>query len=330
MVALILLISLTLLTLYAARVTVSEHQTSANDYRAKQAFEAAQAGIEVAAANPLLNGDLTRLVGGNPPALPDPRTATLANGAAYTARYTRPIAGNLQRILVTSTGSSDDSTATKVLRQQLQFRPFPINNVNAGILAMGAVNIGGAANANSGGASGSYSARAGGTITTQNAKSLTGDAVQNDSTIPQNPDKFFKSIFGESKSAIQSQATAINCSTSDCKTALDGLQNALVWVTGNGNINGNTTIGTEAKPVVLIIDGDFRFNGNLTVWGLVYYTNNWPNNGGGTAEVNGATVVEGNFQSTGNPGFNYNPGVLEGIGDKLGSFEKLAGGWRDF
>lgn len=333
MVALILLVSLTLLTLYAARVTVSEHQSSANDYRAKQAFEAAQAGIEVAAANPQLNGALTRLVGGNAPPLPGniDTNPPLPNGATYTAAYTRPIAGNLQRILITSTGVSDDRTANKVLRQQLQFRPFPINNVNAGIVAMGNVILSGAANADNGGAANGFSVRAGGTIDPQKASNLTGTSLQNDKTIPQDPDKFFKSIFGDSKSAIQSQATGINCNgPAACNTALDGQQNALIWLTGGGKINADTVIGTAANPVVLIVDGTFDFNGGATVWGLVYYTQNWVNGGGGNATVNGATVVEGGFQTVGTPNFNFNPNVLGPLGPNLGSFEKLAGGWRDF
>lgn len=328
-VALILLVSLTLLTLFASRVSVTEHQIAANDYRAKQAFEAAQAGIEIAFNNVGLTGDLTQApAGGGTPALPAAMTAALDNGSSYSASFTYPSAANLQQILITSTGTSSDGSATKVLRQLLQYVPFQINNVNAGILAQGNVTLSGASNANNGGTAGIFSVRSGGAISAA-AKNTTGPTLQNDASIPQNPDDFFKYIFGASRSEVQAAATAISCTTATCNT-LEATTSQLIWLTGEGNINGNTTIGSATNPVVLIIDDGFRFNGNLTVYGLVYYTQNWVNRGGGTADVNGATVVEGGFQTTGTPGFNYNGAVLNNLQQDLGTFEKLAGGWRDF
>ncbi|MDO9371045.1 MAG: pilus assembly PilX N-terminal domain-containing protein, partial [Gammaproteobacteria bacterium] len=49
--SLALLLAITLLTFAAARVGIMEQRISANDYRAKQGFEAAQAGIEFAIAS---------------------------------------------------------------------------------------------------------------------------------------------------------------------------------------------------------------------------------------------------------------------------------------
>ena len=46
LVAVVLLIAITLATFFAARVNIEEQRISANDYRAKEAFNAADAGLE--------------------------------------------------------------------------------------------------------------------------------------------------------------------------------------------------------------------------------------------------------------------------------------------
>lgn len=93
-------------------------------------------------------------------------------------------------------------------------------------------------------------------------------------------------------------------------------------------INSNAVIGSPQNPVILIVDGDFKFNGNATLCGVLYVIGNWSNSGGGSASIHGAAIVEGNMSSTGTPALNFSQNIQNL--NTITSLVKVLGTWRDF
>ncbi len=93
-------------------------------------------------------------------------------------------------------------------------------------------------------------------------------------------------------------------------------------------INSNAVIGSPEKPVILIVEGNLKFNGNATLYGVLYVIGNWSNSGGGSAAVNGAVIVEGNMSSTGTPALNFSKNLINL--NSLTSLVKVPGTWHDF
>jgi len=149
-------------------------------------------------------------------------------------------------------------------------------------------------------------------------------------------DRFFQGFFGESKENVAADAVHVACN-GPCPSAIDAVdtQGKVIWVdadpTNGAQINSNVTIGSPTEPVILIVDGPLQINGNVIIYGLVYCTAlTWDNTGGGTSQIIGAAIAEGNFEATGTPNPTYDPDVLEELGGNLGKYVRIGGGWKDW
>ena len=87
-------------------------------------------------------------------------------------------------------------------------------------------------------------------------------------------------------------------------------------------------IGSAQNPVIMIVEGDFKFNGGATIYGVVYVIGNWSNSGGGSALLNGAAIVEGNMSSTGTTDLDFSSSVSNL--SNITTLVKIPGSWRDF
>ncbi|HEX5805187.1 MAG TPA: PilX N-terminal domain-containing pilus assembly protein [Macromonas sp.] len=164
----------TLLALYVSRTALIEQRMSANELRHKQAFEAAQAGLDRAfiflsatpqgvdkdidgavdassTANGLLktldNGSQYRVAFCSPTPVPasgtnfcpdDPATAITCPTALGTTNFSTP--------LIISCGWSDDSVAHNLVRQNVGTNSPLVNTPQNPLTAKGAMNVGGSAN----------------------------------------------------------------------------------------------------------------------------------------------------------------------------------------
>ncbi|OOZ41336.1 hypothetical protein BOW53_04260 [Solemya pervernicosa gill symbiont] len=150
LISLALLISITLISVYTARTTIMEQKIAANDFRTKQAFEAADAGMEYAIAyirgpggvDKDANGALdTNIVDSNSDGTYNTNTLTLSTGATYTIA----LSGSTGSVIVTSTGTSDDGTATRTITQTIgSVDPLP-NEPHTPLTTRGGAFIGGSA-----------------------------------------------------------------------------------------------------------------------------------------------------------------------------------------
>lgn len=164
----ILLIIITMVSLYTAKVTIVEQKITANEYRAKQAFEATQAATEYAMAylnsgGPDQDGDgvvdtfdSTNL----------PSGGALSNGSAYTVTMTdvtdtarNPSLNAMTRIEITTTGGSDDGSISRTVTQLSSIVPLIKTSPDAGVATPGPIALG--ANANISNTSGGTAIRSG-------------------------------------------------------------------------------------------------------------------------------------------------------------------------
>lgn len=108
-------------------------------------------------------------------------------------------------------------------------------------------------------------------------------------------------------------------------SSITNMTNNVIWVEGSTSLPGN--VGTQAKPVVLVINGDLDLGSNIEINGLVFVTGNITGNGSPT--VYGALVGAGSASANGNLKVIYDPSVL-GAAANLGKAAKLQGSWRDW
>ena len=127
-------------------------------------------------------------------------------------------------------------------------------------------------------------------------------------------------------------------SNSTSYSNLNGVTGAIIWINQtNGSmasINNNVVIGSAAKPVILIVNGNLQLNNNVTIYGLVFVLNpttdtQLDNN----ATINGAiasSTRDINFYN--NATLNYNSSILNAMPSVGGanSYAKVAASWRDF
>jgi len=266
-VSLMMLFSLTMIAVFTAKTNVTEHLVAANDYRAKQALEAAQAGIEQGQAEIVelqttnVNGYLQLdQIDGNTDILQgfvDLDTdanffsvtgtpGTLPNNSTYSLTYENvdrtggafdPSIDNYL-IRVTSVGTSDDGTGIKQMEQLIMLVPLLANAPDATLTTKDQVRIQGAVLVKN--MITDLAVHAGGSYTkignspnsgteTNNGINNPIDVIQNDATYStMTNDQFFFSFFGQSKSDIKAQATQISCDS--CNANLGGLTGQVIWV----------------------------------------------------------------------------------------------------
>jgi Tfp pilus assembly protein PilX len=115
----------------------------------------------------------------------------------------------------------------------------------------------------------------------------------------------------------------------------------LWWITGNCAFSGGDEIGSDDKPVILVIDdGALQTNGNVKIHGIVYLFNNPSNGATPSAALNGTTEIQGSFISDvggtamqGSYSVVYDPNVIDSFVNGSGSNFSIGyvpGSWRDF
>lgn len=350
MVALMVLISLTLLTFMAAKVSVTEHKISANEYRSKQAFEAAQAGIEYG-IRALQNNTTTIIVDADGNNVIDPytpnaeqgTTGTLSNNSAYSVAMAFNTAFNTspKRITLTSTGTADDGTGTRMVTQLVLATPVLLNPPPAPVISRQNINITG--NTTVTNPTGNVSVMSGAITSSGGSASITATGpvptgCTADGRCNEQPDlqitgdAFFQKFFGISKTQYQQAATTVT-SLADLSTQY-AAGARVFWFEGDLQANGGI-YGTGNAPIILVVRGNIRINGGGTTFnGLIYGTGVYES-GGGSSTVNGAVVVEddvttNNSQLAGTATFTYNQALLTTLQNSNLSFAKVTGGWRDF
>ncbi|WP_340121140.1 PilX N-terminal domain-containing pilus assembly protein [Methylobacter svalbardensis] len=408
-VTVVVLIIITLMVFFAAKVGIFDQRMSANEYRYKEAFAAADGGLEYATQQFTENVSFIKTVGssggdykydpnkdGNADAIPNPFLSNnnLAGGTAsgsearFTASVGTTTSGGVTVYTLTSVGESIDRTGTASVSEQIVIRSITAGNTpDTPIIADGSMAVSGnmhvVANPNgscTGCAVSVWTHNAvdtGSSISTchilgffpggqcpnpslddlhtqltngpdQGVDIIQIDPYTTDSPAGNFPPDLFEYIFGVPYTQWQSIKSAAESLTpsqvySDCNS-LDSSSKGIIWITGDCQINANATIGSEANPVILVVQNhDLSIGGNVTIYGIVFLFDETPadNSDDPDLDIGGGTKIIGSLISgvdiaggTGTVAVVWDKNIFDNIQNNSGeSYRQVAsipGSWRDF
>lgn len=172
------------------------------------------------------------------------------------------------------------------------------------------------------------------------------DLLPNDPNFP--PD-LFKFVFGLDRAVWltkKNEAESHGQVVSSCAPIVSlgtnaGTNFSLWWITGDCDTGSNAEIGTDDKPVILVIDDSvLTMRAGTIVHGIVFIFNNPDNAATPSASMSGSPEIQGSFISdvggagmTGSYSVVYNPDVVHSFSNGGGSNFTIAyipGSWRDF
>lgn len=348
----ILLSAALLLLVFSAQYGMMQQKLTSNQTRASEAFQAAEAGLEFASAYLVANSATITAspsngyinYGASDSALTN---VALSNGSQFSVVYTNPTQNNYQLIQMTSTGTSADGTSTRVVSEQaykqqssFNFSASALKNVTlvGGAVLRNTVNnlnvtSGGSVTINNGG----YTMTSSGLSSFQgNIKS---DVQQNVSTYgSMSETTYFQSIFGATKASMQSTAQASNTyynnSGPDYSQTLNGKKGQTIYINQtNGatvNIGQGVTIGSEANPVTLVVNGNLTIANGATIYGFVYASSPTAAvNLAGGARIFGGIATGGSLSISNAFQLTYTKYPLASSGSS-GTFATVPGTWKDF
>ncbi|HFQ91275.1 MAG TPA: hypothetical protein ENK29_00200 [Chromatiales bacterium] len=324
----VLLLSLiTIAALTAARNGVTEQRISANLYRERQAFAAAQAGLAVA-WNTLT---WRRMNGLAPGGTLSGGTGTLGNDAVY--HYAYRLVGTTPAPLVEimSSGRAGDGTGKRTLWQMAQFIPPLAIQPDGPLTSRKAVYLNGAVLNN---LPGGPLIRAGGPITytpgrTGSACRLPGQCMTDPDMNGLTEDEFFATYFNMNRDMMTQLATGYDCDV--CTATADGQTGAILYIENRRGTSihlENSTLGSVDDPVILLVGSDIRGITGVSLYGLLYVMGGIEGIADDVA-ITGALVSDQDIVIQGDIAITHDTGVLGGL-DKLGHFAMLPGSWRDF
>lgn len=352
-IAIILIVLSTLIIIFAANQGQMLDKLTGNLSRNMQAFEAAEAGMEFG-INYLKvnNSSIIASATSGLISYSDANTnnISLANNSKFSVTFSNPVANNFNLITITSTGTSDDGTSTRIIKQNVQFGSLLSQPGNIPLTTKGSVSLAGNAtitNMNSNSTiNSSSSVTMGGssqTVTSSGGSTpnhLSTDITQNNSTLANTSQTdFFANYFGTTNiTNIQNKVGHYytNGSDTNYSSNLNGLTGTSIWIDqtgGTATINGSTTIGSLANPVLLIVNGPLNLSGNVTIYGFIFV-----NGTTGISTLSGNTQIVGGMATTdtlnitGSISLTFNNTVLQNLQKQSSMmyFAKVPGTWRDF
>lgn len=344
----VLMVASSLIIIYAAESYRMMTKSVANSNRNQQAIQAAEAGLDFGmnyfqknSAAILLNP-----VNGYIPNYSSSNTsATLANSSSYSIAYTNPIQNNYSIIKITSTGLSDDGSSSRIVSMNISSDSLLAGNVAIPIVTKGNVILSG--NVNVTNLSAVHTIDAASTIslnglsrtTTTSGVSASGsDLHPNQNSLQtMTANDFMANYFGTSlTNAIKGQVahSYSNNSSTNYGSTLNGMTGTTIWINQSNNSTAtidNSTIGTVASPVLIIVNGNLNMTGTTTIYGFVFASGTLGvNSGGGIFTLVGGVASGGNVNMQGNVNIIYNSAVLTTLKTNLIYWAKVPGSWKDF
>ena len=284
MMSLVLVVTLGLMSIYSAQVTVTEQKISSNHYRTKQGFEAAQAGLDAIMAQlnvAFVNQVTTDGATANTANLTNAGITlpTLSNGGntgntqaigTYSVEFNKSVSNpEMVNIMISGfAGDNQSNSPNQVITQSVLPISLMTYTPPTSIVARGKIQIGnnvsiinktnsptndlpkatwsgGVTTTNTGGSSASID------VISQDGTLDGGSGIYEKDTALSNlsNDDFFKNFFSESKERIKNKSKAIDCSSgctgSDLIDSNGDPVAQMIWI---------TTSNSGGAPGKLVID----------------------------------------------------------------------------
>ncbi len=349
----LLLIMVTLVTLYTGKIQSFEHRIAINEQNQQSADNAAQSGLSTSLAMLVINKVWpSSLVKGE-----------LAGSSHYQAQASSlNLTGGRELLSISATGYSADGLAQSILHEQALIYPLLINVPTAPLVVQGGLTlthtfeIG--LNPNGLGASlplsvwsdlplllsseqytcylSDFYANTCGANPYSHAAAKQNDIVDNSASFPAD---LLSYLFNLPAQHWQHVNELADLDLPDC-SSLDVSSVGFIWVNGDCTISGNTQVAQETRPIVLVVfDGQFTLQPKVLLYGLVLVfkppssTKELDVSMQGQAMVQGVVVT--NFklgEQAGVVRVAYNASVLAGLqkNQHLRRVAKVPGSKRDF
>lgn len=334
--SLALLLAITLLTFAAARVGIMEQRVSANDYRAKQSFEAAQAGIEFAIAriqDPVYKALYIQDDGyGQVDTTTGWLTGDIVDtGANYAVEYRNPITDNFDVIEVTSTGTADGGASQYLAKQIVTFTPCCVappapGNSKGDTEVKGTSRLTNPSTNVTAWAGGHVKKNGDATIATSDP-AISGIAKNDTALASLTNDAFFQNFFNGNRGSIKNLSQVYTGDGNYSATLASVTTSKIIWIEGDATINSTAVVGSATAPIVLIVNGKLTINGSAAFNGIAYSTGDMKING--SAQFNGAAISEAKLKLSGNAQVAYDQALINNTVKGTGSFAKISGAWTD-
>jgi Tfp pilus assembly protein PilX len=340
-VTLMLFLAMALAAFAVNRHLVFEQRGAANQARAAQAFEAAEAGLEWAQAQ--LNS--TQRVGPDCKPSADPAAASFRERTLSLDRSTGAINAIAPRTGCVHSASgwscscptggpttlSMPTSNVPTLAFSLQFRP----GARAGTVRVSASGCTSLAGECLPGSTTTADATARTEVTLalfSGMRTPPAAALTTRDAASQTTDQFFAAAFGVDKKTWKTQPVVarLACGT-DCNHAIGeaiAAGSTLIWIEGDLTLAGPVTLGSPARPVVIVAGGAARLDGAVMVIGAIYAASVALSDT--STIVQGAVINEGAYTGPALPDFRHDADVLAALNQRTGSFARVSGSWRDF
>lgn len=281
-VSIVILALITFVTLYTSKTILTEQKISNNDYRSKQAFQAAEAGIGSAinyySEDPDVDsdGNLDSVFDTDNDGVGDSSNSVVgaSNRVIVTAQ---DLSGNMTIIRVTSQGFSDDDSASRTIVQDIStVNPLPGLPSNP-FTTRGTVVITGSATIHnpeghstiwSGGdvdlGANNSTATEVADVTDANYPSCMDtpmscnvlqssnrvtvglDVIEHDSNLANlSSAEFFENFFGMSPTNFRDSMVSLDTTAANANTDVQLATNEIIWVEGDTVFSNNTTVGCK-------------------------------------------------------------------------------------
>ncbi|CAN5670260.1 hypothetical protein BH11PSE8_BH11PSE8_17070 [soil metagenome] len=355
LITLALFLVMVLVALFVNRNLIFEQRASANQYRATQAFEAAEAGLEWAVAQlnhaEPIGADCLPTTGRSADAFRARFLSFVAADSSFASTTWTPrgaaalplrpacVYGGTDWLCHCPTESDADLLAPvgsgPFPAFTLQFiagpKPGTVRIVSTGCSSWAAPcqpRAGDPADA---------SARTEVTVALMPAvRAAPLEALTIRSASP-NSDRLFAAHFGLDPLRWKNQlvVTRMRCE-GECSAALIAaigrdMPHPMIWVEGELRLIGPLTIGAPDTPVVIVVPEGAQFTGPVALHGALYSASlRWDASASGRGSVQGAVIVEAPPEGDGSPLLVRDAGVLQALMQRTGSFVRVNGSWRDF
>lgn len=328
-VSLAILVLSTLVTFNVARAILMEQKITNNELRARQAFEAAEAGLIEAMAylktDPDVNGDGivdSNVLDSNADGTAD--SATRSIGTASVTVAITDLGGDLTEFRVVAQGFSDDRSATRSIEQVVvTINPLP-NAPQNPVITKGGIIISGSATVHN--PEGHSTIWSGGdidlgsnnststevpdvadpgypacmdvpmscTLVSASSRLLAGvDIIENDSSLGTlTSDEFFRNFFGVAPATYRASMVTIDSTTATANADVDLATHEVIWIEGDHSFNG-VTVGCAVA-----VSGNNVCSAANTKPSIIIVNGNASFSG--TPQFYGLLYVAGNVNMSGN------------------------------
>lgn len=242
---------------------------------------------------------------------------------------------------------AEPGTSSAQLRATLALLPALATVPGAALTARGAIDASGALTlVNQDETAGGVTARAGGTVALPGALLVTlpgragAESIVTlaESLAELEPARLLVRLLGVDSTrwralpGVQRIDCSVDCAALLAQADAGSSVPAQLWLGGDLALEGPYTLGSADKPVLLVVDGQLRLQGEVTIHGAVITrAEDWDTSAsGGGAQVRGAVVALGAVRGSGTLAIVRDPAVLGLLHRGAGHFTRVAGGWRDF